>query len=229
MDPWQHWAILGAIAFVPPLAFLFWVRARERHGREPVGPVLGIFVHGATLGVLLAIVLGLLLDLTVAAGSVRITAVIAAPLLEELTKGLGFGFVRRHVDEPEDGLVYGIAVGLGFAATETLIYGGMELLDNGAASAIGVVVVRHLSSLLLHAGSSALLGFGYAAMRLRHGAWPQLVPAYLLAVGLHALYNFLVLLEVWAAFVAAIVMVTAVMGALLRRLRQLDRRPLLPA
>lgn len=229
MDPWQHWAILGAIAFVPPLAFLFWVRARERHGREPVGPVLGIFVHGATLGVLLAIVLGVVLDLTVAGGSVRITAVIVAPLVEELTKGLGFGFVRRHVDEPEDGLVYGIAVGLGFAATETLIYGGMELMDNGAASAIGVVVVRHLSSLLLHAGSSALLGFGYAAMRLRHGAWPQLVPAYLLAVGLHALYNFLVLLEVWAAFVGAIVMVTAVVGALLRRLRQLDRVPSLPA
>lgn len=229
MDPWQHWAILGAIAFVPPLAFLFWVRARERHGREPVGPVLGIFVHGATLGVLLAIVLGVVLDLTVAGGSVRITAVIVAPLVEELTKGLGFGFVRRHVDEPEDGLVYGIAVGLGFAATETLIYGGMELMDNGAASAIGVVVVRHLSSLLLHAGSSALLGFGYAAMRLRHGAWPQLVPAYLLAVGLHALYNFLVLLEVWAAFVGAIVMVTAVVGALLRRLRQLDRLPSLLA
>lgn len=229
MQPSTVWGILAAVAFGPALAFLLWTRSRERHGREPLGPVLGVFLHGATLGVGLAIVLGLALDLSLARGSLVLTAVVVAPLVEEATKGFGFGWVRRHVDELEDGLVYGVAVGLGFAATETLLYAGMELGENGADGALAVVLVRNVSSMLLHAGSSALLGFGYASMRLRHGAWPQLLPAYLLAVGLHALYNVLVLLDSWAGFVAAIVLVVAVVAGLLRRIRQLDRAPAAPS
>lgn len=223
VEPATTWALLAAVAFLPALGFLLWVRSRERHGREPVGALLGIFLHGATIGVALAIVLGLVLDLSLARGSLIIAAVVIAPLVEEATKGLGFGWVRRHIDELEDGLVHGVAVGLGFAATETLLYAGLELGKTGADGALGVVLVRNVSSMLLHAGSSALLGFGYAAMRLRHGAWPELLPAYLLAVALHALYNLLVLLDNWLGFTAAVLMVVAVVAGLMRRIRQLDR------
>lgn len=222
MDPAAVWGILAAISFLPPLAFLVWARNHERHGREPIPAVLGIFAHGATLGIAVAIALGLWLDLSLTGGSVVIAAVLVAPLVEEMAKALGFGFVRRHVDELEDGLVYGVAVGLGFAATETFLYGILELSDTSVASALAVVVTRNFSSMLLHAGSSALLGFGYAAMRLRSGSLGGLIPYYLLAAGLHALYNLLVLSDNWLGFVAAVVMVFAVITVLLRRVRQLD-------
>ena len=222
MDPAAVWGILAAISFLPPLAFLVWARNHERHGREPIPAVLGIFAHGATLGIAVAIALGLWLDLSLTGGSVVIAAVVIAPLVEELAKALGLGFVRRHVDELEDGLVYGVAVGLGFAATETFLYGILELTDDSVASALAVVVTRNFSSMLLHAGSSALLGFGYAAMRLRGGSLAGLVPYYLLAAALHALYNLLVLSDNWLGFVAAVVMVFTVITVLLRRVKQLD-------
>lgn len=224
MDPAVVWGILAAISFLPPLAFLVWARNRERHGREPWHAVLAIFAHGATLGVAVAIVLGLWIDGSFG-GGLAIAAIVVAPLVEEMAKALGFGFVRRHVDELEDGLVYGLVVGLGFAATETFLYGLLELGDASVASALGVVVTRNFSSMLLHAGSSAILGFGYASMRLRNGSWVDLLPYYLLAVALHALYNLLVLSGSWLGFVAAVVMVVVAVTVLMRRVRQLDAVP----
>lgn len=224
MDTAAVWGILAAISFLPPLAFLAWARSREKHGREPWHAVLAIFAHGATLGVAVAIVLGLWIDGAIG-GGLAIAALVVAPLVEEMAKALGFGFVRRHVDELEDGLVYGLVVGLGFAATETFLYGLLELTEVSVGSAVGVVITRNFSSMLLHAGSSAILGFGYASVRLRNGTWVDLAPYYLLAVALHAFYNFLVLTESWIGFVAAVVMVVATVTVLLRRVRQLDAVP----
>lgn len=224
-------ALLGAISFLPPLAFMVLVRNRERHGREPFGPLVGIFVYGATMGVTGAIILGLFLDAWVG-GALFLTAVVAAPLIEEFTKGLGLGLVRRHVDELEDGLVYGAAVGVGFAATETFLYGITQLVSDGAQAAFATVLLRMVSSMLLHASSSALVGFGYSAMRLRAGAWPQLVPYYLLAVLLHASYNALVLatplfgaLTDWLGIGLAIGLVATVVTVLVGRVRRLDAIP----
>lgn len=217
--------VLAAIAFVPALAFLLWVRARERHGREPLPAVLGIFAYGATLGVLFAIVLSLSLDSALAGGSILVAAVIIAPVVEESVKALGLRLVRRHIDEVEDGLVYGIAVGVGFAATESLLYGLLELQDGTQATAMGLVAARNLSSVLLHAGSSAVIGYAYALHRVRGATWGSVLVAYGLAVALHALYNGLVLVADWIGFLAAIILVSTVMGVLLRKVRDLDAAP----
>lgn len=228
MDASRAVALLAAGSFLPALAFLAWVRAHERRDREPWRAVLGVFLYGATLGVLLALVLSSLLGLSPDGGSRFLAVVVAAPLVEELTKGLGLGLARSHVDEPEDGIVYGMAVGVGFAATETLLYGLVELGDADFASAVWLILVRNFTSLLLHASSSALLGFGYARMRLRGGGWPQLLPAYLAAVLLHALYNGLVVGQAWIGILAAFGMVIAVATWLRRHVRHLDGLPGLP-
>lgn len=222
MDRVAVWGLLAALAFVPPLLFLLWARARERHGREPLGPVLGIFVHGATLGVAMAIALSVLAG--AGAAPVLVTAIVVAPLVEEATKALGFGWVARHVDEAEDGIVYGIAVGLGFAATETFLYGLMELRESSVAIAIATVGLRNVSSMFLHASSSALLGYGYARIRVAAASGTSIVPMYLGAAALHATYNALVLTAGWGGFVAAIAMAIVATGFLVRLLRRLDRR-----
>lgn len=218
-------ALLAAGSFLPALVFLGWVRAHERHGREPWRAVLGVFLYGATLGIAFALILASILDISLGSGSAFLAAVVAAPLVEELTKGLGLGLVRRHIDEPEDGIVYGVSVGVGFAATETLLYAIVELNGTNVGSALGLVLLRNFTSLLLHAGSSALLGFGYARMRLRHGAWPNLIPTYLLAVLVHALYNGLVLTRTWLGIAAAFVLVIAITTMLRRHIRRLDAAP----
>lgn len=218
-------AVLAAIAFAPAILLLFWVRSRETSDREPLRAVLGLFLYGATLGVGVAILVSLLVDGAVAGDSVLLAAVVIAPLVEEPSKALGFLLVRRHVDELEDGIVYGIAVGLGFAATESLLYGLVELQDSSVGGALAVVSARNVSSLLLHAGTSALVGFAYASARVRGAGRGLLLGAFALAILLHAFYNALVLAADWLGFLAAIVMVVALMAVLVRKVRDLDALP----
>ena len=223
MDRLAVLGVLAALSFVPALAFMAWARARERHAREPFGAVLGIFAHGGTFGVAMAIALSVLLDGALGGASTLVVAVAVAPLVEEATKGLGLLWVRRHVDELEDGLVYGLAVGLGFAATETFLYGLVRLGEESLAGAVVTVAARNASSLLLHAASSALVGFGYARLRVAGAPGASLLVAYLAAAGLHALYNVLVLTAGWVGFAAAVALVIVAVGVLLGQLRRLDR------
>ncbi len=219
---------LLALAFLPPLVFMLWVRNHEKTQREPLGAVLGMFVYGGTLGVIIALALILLLDYSLGAepgGLTLLSLVLIAPLVEELAKGLGLGLVRRRILEIEDGIVYGAAIGLGFAATENLLYGLQALRDSGLEQASLTIAFRVLSSVLLHAGSTALLGYGYARMLLRRQGLAALVPYYLLAVLQHALYNFLVGPQFLIGFSAAVVMVVIVTGLLRRQIRRLDAQP----
>ena len=129
--------ILLVAAFVPPLLFLGVVRRTERFGQEPLGRVLRTFLWGAVFGVLVAVILSLILiyvfqsveslnpQLTTNDPRIELVvlALIVAPFTEEFAKGIGVFLARRAIDEPEDGIVYGAASGLGFAATENLLYG----------------------------------------------------------------------------------------------------------
>jgi RsiW-degrading membrane proteinase PrsW (M82 family) len=220
--------ILLALAFLPPLAFALWVRAHEKTEREPLRAVLGMFVYGGTLGVVIALALILLFDYSIGVepgGLTLLSLVVIAPVLEELAKGLGLGLMRRRISEIEDGIVYGAAIGLGFAATENLLYGLEALQSSGFERAAVTIGFRVVSSVLLHAGSTALLGYGYALMRLRGRGVVFLLPYYLLAVLQHSLYNYLVGGQLLWSFAAAVAMVLVVTGLLRRQIRRLDAQP----
>ncbi|MHB1260936.1 MAG: PrsW family intramembrane metalloprotease [Thermoplasmatota archaeon] len=220
---------LLALAFLPPLAFMVWVRNHEKTQREPLGAVLGMFVYGGTLGVIIALVFIFVLDYSIGiepGGFTLLSLVVIAPLVEEFAKGSGLGLVRRRIDEIEDGIVYGAAIGLGFAATENLLYGLQALSDSGLEEASLTIAFRVISSVLLHAGSTALLGYGYGLMRLRGRGAVFLLPYYLLAVLQHAIYNFLVGAQLFiGGFFAAVFMVLIVTGLLRRQIRRLDAQP----
>jgi RsiW-degrading membrane proteinase PrsW (M82 family) len=87
-------------------------------------------------------------------------------------------------------LVYGAAAGLGFSATENLVYGLAALLvpGVGASGSLIVVAVRSFSSTFLHASSTAVLGYGLAKSWLTGNTW-ALLPFYFVAVAMHATFN----------------------------------------
>lgn len=218
--------ILLGLSFLPPIVFALWVRNHERHQREPLGAVLGMFAYGGTLGILFALALSLVLDIGFGAAAPAIVSlVVIAPFSEELAKGLGLGFVRKNVLELEDGIIYGACIGLGFGATENLLYGLSAYSEDGLGDAVVTISLRVLSSVLLHAGSAALLGYGYGLARLRNAGLGSLLPFYLLAVAQHAVYNFLVSQAFLLGFLAAVVMVIVVTTLLRRRIKALDAQP----
>jgi len=199
------WVLLVAFSFIPPVLWMLLLRNTERKGREPMGRVIQAFLWGAVVAVIVALVLSVLVivflldriapayeflgDRGFSDPATLILVVVVAPFVEEFAKALGVLRVRRFVDEPEDGLVYGGSAGLGFSATENLFYGLAALIaTQDLGSALFLIAIRSISSAFLHASATACTGYGIARSRL----WGKsALPWYLLAVLLHASFNFL--------------------------------------
>lgn len=193
--------VILVAAFAPSLVYLVWMRNTEKFRKEPYGRLLRVFfVGGALISVVVAVTLeSLLLDLLnqnvkrvylVFGENPNITtlllACVIAPLVEELAKSYGVFRVRRFIHEVEDGIVYGAAAGLGFAATENLFYESDAFLTQGAEAFIATAIVRTLSSALLHASASSVMGLGVARGALEGKSW---LPYYLGAVLMHSMFN----------------------------------------
>ena len=203
MADWLLMAIvIVLVAFVPSILYLVWIRNTERYSREPYGRLLSIFFYGAIVSVIIAITFELVLTLAFSQNIERVyeylgenpsipvivLACVIAPFVEEAAKGLGIRRARRLMTELENGIIYGAAVGLGFAATENLLYESAALAEGGAQAFIATAVIRSVSSALLHATSSSLLGLGIARKVLGKGGW---FPYYLGAVAMHSVFNFM--------------------------------------
>lgn len=198
--------VLVISAFTLPLVFLIWIRNSVRYGKEPWSTVLKAFAWGAVFSVIIAIVFNLILLVTL--GQIRplndffarrfsdpltvIGALIVAPFVEEAAKGLGVRAGRPQTQSNFDGLVYGAAAGLGFSATENLLNGLVALAqpELGASGSLLIIAIRSFSSSLLHASSSAVMGYGLAKGWLTGRSW-AFFPFYIVAIIMHAAFNFL--------------------------------------
>jgi len=96
--------------------------------------------------------------------------------------------VKEEVDEVEDGLIYGAACGLGFAATENLMY-GWSVVGEGVAVTAAVIVMRTFSATLIHASATSFTGHGLSQYLVHGASWKVVAKYYLMAVGLHAFWN----------------------------------------
>lgn len=200
--------LLWLAAFLPALVYLLWIRQTERYAKEAWTPLLSSFVYGALVATLVAAAIEAILvalgtavsqdipgpEFTFLNGNSSLGALflvlVIAPFVEEALKASGVTRSRAKLRTIADGPVFGASTGLGFGFFETFLYGLSLFLVSGLAAALGLVVVRSLSSVVLHGSSTGMFGYGYA--RGRFG-----VPGagagtyYLLAVGMHASFNFL--------------------------------------
>ena len=178
--------VLGA--FLGPVAFVAWVYDRARE--VPLPTLLICFVTGGALGVTGASVLEYrtMIDLgalpTIAIGLAEESCKLIVPLAIFLT-----GRYRREAD----GLLIGVASGMGFAAFETMGYGLTALLvSQGRIDE--VVKLLFVRGVLAPAGHAAWTGLMCAALwhaRLRPGVRSAavVVGAFLTVVTLHALWD----------------------------------------
>jgi RsiW-degrading membrane proteinase PrsW (M82 family) len=178
--------VLGA--FLGPVAFVAWVYDRARE--VPLPTLLICFVTGGALGVTGASLLEYrtMIDLgalpTVAVGLAEESCKLIVPLAIFL-----IGRYRREAD----GLLIGVASGMGFAAFETMGYGLTALLvSQGRIDE--VVKLLFVRGVLAPAGHAAWTGLMCAALwhaRLRPGVRSAavVVGAFLTVVTLHALWD----------------------------------------
>jgi RsiW-degrading membrane proteinase PrsW (M82 family) len=187
--------LAGSMVVFGYLVVIWWL---DRYEREPFWLTLLVFAWGAfggtSMGCLCSLpcVLGAAAAAGDAAGQV-FGAVVVAPVVEELTKGLVFIalLMTRHLDNETDGLIYGAAAGLGFAAVENVVY-AIGAAEMGTGAVVLLMFVRTLFCAFVHCISSGILGMtiGYACHRAgpaRWIVWPAI--GLVLAISNHALWN----------------------------------------
>jgi len=191
--------LLFVFAFLPPIIYAVWIRNTERYAREKVIPLFLCFLWGATIAIIASIILEFVLEISLAVSIDKIDnfgimlAIFIAPFAEELTKPLALRLktVKRELDELEDGLIYGAVAGLGFSATENLLY-GYSFLSEGLSIFIFLMFLRSVGGCLLHASATSLTGYGYGRSIMKKTSLLRVLPFFVLAISVHAFYNFLV-------------------------------------
>jgi RsiW-degrading membrane proteinase PrsW (M82 family) len=196
------WGLLIFLSFLPPLLYTVWIRNTERCHREQWKPIFLCFLWGATIAIVASFILEVILEipLTASLSNAEMTpflaTVVIAPVIEEFTKPLALHLksVRNNLDELEDGFIYGAVAGLGFSATENLLY-GYSFLSEGFIIFLMLMAIRSFGGCLLHASATALTGYGYGKTVMKHSSLLGVLPYFILAIFLHGFYNFLLSYE----------------------------------
>lgn len=173
-------ALIAVLAYAPSIALVWYFYHKDKYEPEPRKYVILTFVYGAINSVVIAVFLESLIFHAIPSTAVAV-ALIAA-LIEEPAKAfvIRVPYNAGQMDGIMDGVVYGAAAGLGFAATENLFYG----LGFGA----GITLVRALLTPIAHGVWTATVGvgFGLRAEKRSYRALPILL---LVAMFLHFIWN----------------------------------------
>lgn len=192
---------LIGVGILQAVLYVLFIRFVDLYEREPLRYVIPVFVWGFTVAVMIALFFNTLFAFTVSAVASAQTAsflgaVVGAPVIEECAKGLallitfGVAYVmarRRGAIEFSgvmDGIVYGSAVGFGFAIAEDLLY--------YAQFGQETFVVRRVFGGFAHAAFTSLTGIGFGLIPwVRNGILKFIVPLLGLvgAIMLHAVFN----------------------------------------
>jgi len=184
-------ATLTFFAYAPSLAILWYFYHKDRYEPEPKRYVIATFLLGATLSVGIAYILESILTVGGLIQPILPTTAfyvaLVAGLVEEPAKALAlrFPFKADQMDGIMDGLVYGVAAGLGFAATENFLY--------GIGWGVAVTVTRAFLTPLAHATWTAIIGVGYGLMA--EGRPVILGNFYALAITLHFIWDYFAFLS----------------------------------
>lgn len=140
-------------AFAPSLALLWYFYHKDKYEPEPKRYVIITFLYGAIFSTALAVFLENTFSYFIQPAA--LTLALTAAVVEEPAKALAIRipYKAKQMDGIMDGVVYGVAAGLGFAATENLIYG----LGFGA----GITLIRAFLTPIAHASWTAIIGVGY--------------------------------------------------------------------
>ena len=175
----------------PGLALLIYFYLKDQYNTEPISVVLKAFIYGA-----LIVIPVMFLQYVFDAEGILIAnwadAFLAKGLIEELLKwGIFLLLIYGHVefDEPYDGIVYGVAISLGFATFENILY----LFTNGVEYAWG----RAIFPVSSHGLFGVIMGFYFGKAkfskekRLKYMAVALIIPFLL-----HGLFNYILMMEV---------------------------------
>lgn len=165
----MNFLFLLALALAPGAAIGLFIYWKDKHEREPIGLVVLSFFLGI-LSTLVTLIISFPIDKIIPIKESSLTeqaihAFLLVALIEEFSK---FIFVRwvlypnKNFNEPFDGIVYAVSVGLGFAGFENILY--VFNSDNGVATGI----LRMFTAVPAHATFAVLMGYFLGKAKFEH-------------------------------------------------------------
>jgi RsiW-degrading membrane proteinase PrsW (M82 family) len=179
-----------AAAIVPGFALLAYFYWKDRYDAEPLPMVLKMFLTGVLIVIPIMIVQR---GLTFLWGDSPFTFsfVISAGVEEFFKWFVLYHIIYNHTefDEPYDGIVYAVAVSLGFATLENVLYAFLE------PATIGTLTMRAFLPVSGHALFGVFMGYslGRAKFSVGRKVKLHLGLALLLPVIWHGLYDYMLL------------------------------------
>lgn len=181
------------IAIAPVAIILFYVYNKDQYDKEPLKFIFKLMFFGALVCIpaaIMELVLeGPLLRDGSSVSSVFIYSFIGIALVEE---GFKYWVLKRitwksvYFNERFDGIVYGVAVSLGFAAFENILY--------VAGGGISIGILRAFTAVPMHAVLGVLMGVAYGKAKFDvAGPRDPLFKSLAIPTFFHGLYDFFAL------------------------------------
>ncbi|RKX73327.1 MAG: hypothetical protein DRP49_07660 [Spirochaetes bacterium] len=185
MIPYGIYIILAAVI---PCFFYIWLLDRfDRFKREPRILIFKLFAAGLVTplaAMLLEMVSIPLCELLPLGISIPAQAFLGIAVVEEGVKMAALVMIvrkRKEFDEVLDGAVYAVAVAMGFALLENIMY------VFGSDSAMSVALIRGFTAVPLHALAGGFMGLALARDKIESKGGVS--AAFLIAVLIHGAYD----------------------------------------
>ena len=193
LSPLPHTLFSLVFSIFPGLLWLYFFYSQDKYEREPHLHLLGMFA----LGMLMAYGFSMSLEKNFAQSHNGILsgnladlaeAILVFGCIHELTKFLVVRYTvyySSEFNEPVDGVIYTIAVSLGFASAYNMVY-----LNSLEAINMAIVPIRIIEFYLVHAVVGGFMGYFIGRARFepaRREVW--MLTGFLLATVLSGIYD----------------------------------------
>ena len=169
---------------------MVYFRYQDKRRPEPLGLLGIIFIMGFSFCLCLGFASRWFYSLEKIIFIPTIFSLLMSASIEELGKFLilrYYAYYQSAFDERIDGIIYGITVGLGFAACENIFY----ITQNG----LDVIVSRFATATLLHAILGGFIGYFLSIKKFTFRiSWLWSLGVFILVSIIHFIYNIFLLL-----------------------------------
>lgn len=193
----MRFIFLFIVSIGPGLIWLWLFYRQDRYEPEPVRKILKIFLAGILLvipaGILEQFWRGQIVNSIRNADWVSFLglAFLVIALIEEGFKSTALIWMTsksHELNEPVDGAIYGITLGLGFASLENLLWASIF--------GFGVAILRAVVTTLAHASFTGWMGYFISKYKLESNQESILLwKGFLMALVTHGAYDFLLFLR----------------------------------
>lgn len=210
--------LLLGLAIAPGLAICLYIFYRDKYNREPAATLLVSFVWGMLSTVpalILEVVANDLTEETVA--GVIISSFFFVALVEEFCKFVplrSYSLSRKSFDEPLDGIIHSVMIGMGFATLENIAYVLGD--ENGLQTGL----LRMFTSVPGHGSFAVIMGYYAGKAKFDHANKKALLlKGLLLATFFHGVYDTcLFLTKLLSETLSVLLLITGALASLITAL-----------